>query len=321
MGTVEMDTVKKHFIDELSELRDRIAGLNTSLNADLVARFEMSAAMKMLYLYVLRGESSVLAAAGERLRRVLVMVPNSMRIEIGERIERSVQAAGALSPEDREWVSAEWQNLFGEVTVAGPQLHSAVDVVVQEASRVADKASASTSAGWEVENEAFNDEIDRVRDILRRVPVGLERWVAETPDKNGKRHFWQVGSERHVQSVLWLALAPSIPGLKYEETLPSIGRTHPRVDLALPMVGLAIEAKFIQSDRDFARVTEEIAADASLYTSAAAAVYSRLIVFVWDDTRQSERHQQLSEGLKSFRGVIDAIVISRPGLLGNGVAQ
>jgi hypothetical protein len=124
---------------------------------------------------------------------------------------------------------------------------------------------------------------------------------------------WPIERESQVQSLLWLALAPSVPGLKYEETLPSVGRTHPRVDLALPSLGLAIEVKFIRSDLDFGRVTQEIAADSSLYTSARSATYSRLIVFVWDDTRSSERHQQLEEGLMSFRGVTDAIIVSRPG--------
>jgi hypothetical protein len=78
-------------------------------------------------------------------------------------------------------------------------------------------------------------------------------------------------------------------------------------------VGLAIEAKFLKCEQDFRRVTEEIAADSALYTRAERATYSRLIVFSWDDTRSSERHQVLEEGLKRFRGVIDAITVSRPG--------
>lgn len=303
---------ERAFLERLGELETEIRYLNTSRNADLVARFEMAAAIKLLYVYVSRGDEAVLRTAEDRLRRMCVMVPLGMRPKVSGMVDEIIDAGKQLGPSDLAATRKVWSSHVKLPVETEAEGLSPVDVIVEK-ERVKGPSQALDPAGWVVEEAAFNDEIEQVRAIMRRLPIGLERWVWDTGKAGVPGLRWPIEKESQVQSLLWLALAPSVPGLKYEETLPSIGRTHPRVDLALPSVGLAIEVKFIRSDLDFGRVTQEIAADSSLYTSARSAKYSRLIVFVWDDTRSSERHQQLEEGLMNFRGVTDAIVISRPG--------
>jgi hypothetical protein len=59
---------------------------------------------------------------------------------------------------------------------------------------------------------------------------------------------------------------------------------------------------------------EEIAADANLYL-ANNSPYKNIIVFIWDDTRRSEQHDFIIQGLLQLEGVLDAIVVSRPGIM------
>jgi hypothetical protein len=41
--------------------------------------------------------------------------------------------------------------------------------------------------------------------------------------------------------------------------------------------------------------------------------YSGVIAFVWDASRRVEEHALLREGLRQIRGVLGAVVVSRPG--------
>jgi len=59
---------------------------------------------------------------------------------------------------------------------------------------------------------------------------------------------------------------------------------------------------------------EEIAADANLYLTSSS-IYKSILVFIWDDARRSEQHEFMIQGLKQLKGVIDAIVVSRPGAM------
>ncbi len=228
------------------------------------------------------------------------MVPLNMRRELIQTAGRALEAAASLSDRERLELAHEWSALFGAGSIP---------------------AGLPQATAPEAAPEGFKDEIDLAREILRRLAIGLERWPWGGEEKAGSRPRWPVDDEFHVQSLLWLALAPALPGLAYEECLPAIGRTRPRMDLALPGAELAIEAKFIRAPRDFARVTEAIAADSALYTTALPERYSRMIAVVWDDSRSTERYEGFVEGLKALRGVIDAFVIARPGRMGDPKAR
>jgi hypothetical protein len=152
--------------------------------------------------------------------------------------------------------------------------------------------------------------------VMRRLPHGLEHWTWESagPTRDNEGSFWPIESERHVQSLLWTALAPALSDLTWEPQLPSAGIVQPRPDFGLASLRMAIEIKMIRASRDFRTVTEGIAADASLYLTAQTP-FERMIAFVWDQTRSVERHQTLVRGLKDLRGVVDAVVVPRPALM------
>jgi len=59
---------------------------------------------------------------------------------------------------------------------------------------------------------------------------------------------------------------------------------------------------------------EEIAADTSLYLTESS-TYKNILVFIWDDARRSEQHEFMIQGLKKLRGIREAIVVSRLGIM------
>lgn len=158
----------------------------------------------------------------------------------------------------------------------------------------------------------------QVAEMLRRVPFALRRWTWEdkprTSHKDAKARKWHIDNEYHVQNLLWAILAPVFPDLKDEEYTPGVGPLHPRTDVCIPSLNLIIEAKFMRANISPQDLIEEIAADASLYLTSSSSYHS-IIVFVWDDARRSEQHAFMIQGLKQLKGVIDAIVVSRPGAM------
>ena len=106
-------------------------------------------------------------------------------------------------------------------------------------------------------------------------------------------------------------LAPLFPDLNDEETLPPVGQKNPRVDLSIPSLKTVVEVKFMRPGKSFQNIIEEIAADASLYSTDPR--WTSLIAFVWDDARRMEEHQKLVAGLKQLPMVVGAVVMSRPG--------
>jgi len=151
---------------------------------------------------------------------------------------------------------------------------------------------------------------------LRGVPRAMRHWVFETAPRTPRSKIatWHVENEYHVQALLWTILAPIFPDVEDEENLPSVGHKRPRVDLTVPSIRTLIEVKFMRggSQSDFAKVIEEVAADASLYLSSPIP-YDRIVAFVWDDSAHSEQHHELQAGLERIKGVEAAVVVSRPG--------
>lgn len=285
----------------LADVRTGVLALDPpDLVAHSTARYEHAGALGELRAFVASGERARLRTARERFARMLVMLSHPDRHTLTQAVEEAIDTAEELSREEREVLAGSWADLGSAARAVAPD-------------GVADQAPIPTTTGESLPH----DEIELIRRVMARIPSGLERWTWETPSQTRTRagRCWHVDNEMHVQNLLWLALSPALPDLRYEETLPSVGRLHPRADLALPRLQLAIEVKFVRREPDFARVMQEIAADASLYTGARNAAYSRMMVLVWDDTRSSERHAQLVAGMRSLRGVVEAVVVSRPGLM------
>ena len=161
----------------------------------------------------------------------------------------------------------------------------------------------------------------QVADLLRRIPFALRRWtwedVPRTARKDAKARKWYVDNEYHVQNLLWTILAPIFPELQDEEYVAGVGPLHPRTDICIASLNLIVEAKFMRVNMSPRDLIEEIAADASLYL-AGSSIYNKIIVFIWDDARRSEQHTFMVEGLKKLKGVLDAVVVSRPGIMREG---
>lgn len=157
--------------------------------------------------------------------------------------------------------------------------------------------------------------VQDVGDLLRRVPFGLKKWTWEdaprTRTSPAARH-WYVENEYHVQNLLWLLLAPLFPDLIDEDSTPKVGPVQPRADIGVPSLRLIVEAKFMRADDPPKKMVEQIAQDASLYLVPGSR-YDKLIPFIWDDSRRTEHHEEMIRGLRQIAGVIDAVIVSRPG--------
>lgn len=150
--------------------------------------------------------------------------------------------------------------------------------------------------------------------LLERVPAGLRRWAwDEKPrTKGGQARQWHIDHEYHVQDLLYFLLAPVFPDIKDEEYFPSLGQKQPRTDLFIPSMKLIIEVKFLRQTDKVTKIIDEVGSDTSLYLTKGTN-YSGVIPFVWDESRRVEEHALLRDGLRQIRGVLDAIIIPRPG--------
>lgn len=156
-------------------------------------------------------------------------------------------------------------------------------------------------------------EPDDVVRVLEGVVRSMRLWTWEgrprTPNSPTVR--WDIENEYHVQNLLWAAMAPLFPDLDAEVYTPPIGQKNPRMDLTVPSMGLVVEVKFLRPGASFAKIVEEVAADASLYRTDQR--WRVLVPFVWDDSRRTEEHAKLRGGLRKLDMVHDAVVMGRPG--------
>ena len=154
-----------------------------------------------------------------------------------------------------------------------------------------------------------------IGELLRRIPSGLKKWTWE--DKPRTRtstapRQWHVENEYHVQNMLWLLLAPVFRDLLDEDSTPKVGPVQPRADIGIPSLRLIVEAKFMRADDPPKKMIEQIAQDASLYL-VSGSKYDKLIPFIWDDSRRTEHHDEMVRGLRQIGGVVDAVIVPRPG--------
>jgi hypothetical protein len=151
--------------------------------------------------------------------------------------------------------------------------------------------------------------------LLRRVPSGLKKWTWENKPRTRtapKARKWHVDNEYHVQNLLWLLLAPIFPDLIDEDATPKVGPLQPRADICIPSLRVIVEVKFMRNSDTPKAIIEQIAEDASLYL-VLGSKYDSLIPFIWDDSRRTEHHEEIIRGLRQLCGVIDTIIIPRPG--------
>lgn len=151
--------------------------------------------------------------------------------------------------------------------------------------------------------------------LLRRLPVAMKKWTWEDKPRtktSPAARQWHVDNEYHVQNMLWLLLAPVFPDLSDEEATPKVGPVQPRADLCIPSLRVIVEAKFMRAEDPPKKMVEQIAEDASLYF-VPGSKYDSLIPFIWDDSRRTEHHDEMLKGLRQITGVVDAVIMSRPG--------
>lgn len=156
-------------------------------------------------------------------------------------------------------------------------------------------------------------EPDDVVRVLQGVVRSMRLWTWEDKPRtpNSPTVRWDIENEYHVQNLLWAAMAPLFPDLDAEVYTTPVGQKNPRMDLTLPSMGLVVEVKFLRPGASFAKIVEEVAADASLYKADPR--WQVLIPFLWDDSGRTEEHAKLIDGLRKLDMVHDAVVMPRPG--------
>jgi hypothetical protein len=156
-----------------------------------------------------------------------------------------------------------------------------------------------------------------IGELLRRIPAGLKKWTWEDKPRTKTSpapRQWHVENEYHVQNMLWLLLAPVFRDLLDEDSTPKVGPVQPRADIGIPSLRLIVEAKFMRADDPPKKMVEQIAQDASLYL-VPGSKYDKLIPFIWDDSRRTEYHEEIIRGLRQIAGVVDAVIVPRPGTM------
>lgn len=156
--------------------------------------------------------------------------------------------------------------------------------------------------------------VEDVVKVLNRVPTAIRRWTWESKPRTrtGESRKWHIDNEYHVQNLLYSLLAPIFPDLEDEGSTPSVGQMHPRADLLIPSLSLIIEVKFMRATSKPQHMIEEIAADCSLYL-VDGSIYRGIVAFIWDNSARSQEHEYMRNGLKQLPGLVDAVVVSRPG--------
>lgn len=170
---------------------------------------------------------------------------------------------------------------------------------------------------WRVLRAAVSEETSAVlrtrrtvTHVLTQFESCLRRWRWDRSDlKTPVR--WPIRSEREVQDILWLLLRGMFHDLEDEDTLPKFGHSTYRADLGIPSLGLLIEVKFARSAADFKTIEKEILEDVEPYRRSPER-YREILVFIYDDSCSVQEHDTTWRALRSVRGVVDVVIVSRP---------
>lgn len=149
--------------------------------------------------------------------------------------------------------------------------------------------------------------------VLSRFEAAMRRWRWDSDElQNPVR--WSVSSEREVQDILWIMLRAAFEDVIDEDALPKVGHSTYRADFALPRLGLLVEAKYVRTITDFKNVEQEVMIDSVAYLKETNR-YKEIIVFIYDESSSVEHHDQTRRGLMNVPGIVDVIIVSRPGVL------
>ena len=207
-----------------------------------------------------------------------------------------------LQPYLKEFCIAEFWKIYTKVEdISSVWLMAAIIYVFDNIS----KEQATVPANnWNLEN---------LISFLENISVGLNCWTWEEKPKTKTSTAvkWLIENEYHVQNLLYLLLAPIFPRIKKEVNLPQQGHKNPRADIYIPELHLIIEVKY-RKDRTkkFVDLTEELAADKTLYTASEEYKDSKLIAFLWDNLASTEEHPKFKNGICGFFD--GCVVISSP---------
>ena len=159
--------------------------------------------------------------------------------------------------------------------------------------------------------------------VLHRVPTAFQRWTWEDKPRTAKQgaqpRRWHIENEYHFQSMLYAVLKPLIPALEEEQYLPPTGSYQPRADLCILGLELVVEVKFWYRGKSVRDLTEEIAADLTLYLRKDSP-YRAVIAAIWDDGARTEEQAELMRGLKGLSGLFDVVIVSRPSCMNETVS-
>jgi hypothetical protein len=147
------------------------------------------------------------------------------------------------------------------------------------------------------------------------VPTAFQRWTWEDKPRTAKQgaqpRRWHIENEYHFQSMLYAVLKPLIPALEEEQYLPPTGTYQPRADLCILGLEIVVEVKFWYRGKSVKDLTEEIAADLTLYLRKDSP-YRAVIAAIWDDGARTEEQAELKRGLKGLSGLFDVVIVNRP---------
>lgn len=154
--------------------------------------------------------------------------------------------------------------------------------------------------------------------VLHRVPSIFQRWTWEDKPRTARvgaeARRWHIENEYHFQSLLYAVLKPLLPALDEERYLPPTGTYQPRADLCIPALELVIEVKFWYQGKSVKDLTEEIAADLTLYLRPDSP-YKKVIAAIWDDGSRTENQTELKRGLTGLAGLADVVIVNRPAFM------
>jgi hypothetical protein len=230
-------------------------------------------------------------------------------------------AKAAISVTDTAWLAAALQRQ-GWAEPDEKAVSEIFKAALNEASEVTDGFEAGlrlAAIDWAVQRAMDFDiaalTVADVATILHRVPTVFQRWTWEDKPRTSKAgaepRRWHIENEYHFQSLLYAVLKPLIPALEEEQYLPATGTYQPRADLCILGLQLVVEMKFWYRGKSVKDLTEEIAADLTLYLRKDSP-YRAVIVAIWDDGARTEEQAELQRGLKGLTGLSDAVIVNRP---------
>lgn len=243
---------------------------------------------------------------------------------------RRIAVAKATTNDGNEpvWLAAALQRR-GWSAPAEKSVSDVLTAALKEASNVTDGFEAGlrlAAIDWAVQRAMDFDiaalTVTDVATVLHRVPSVFQRWTWEDKPRTSKLgaepRRWHIDNEYHFQSLLYAVLKPLIPALEEEQYLPPTGTYQPRADLCILGLQLVVEVKFWYCGKSVKDLTEEIAADLTLYLRRDSP-YRAVIAAIWDDGARTEEQAELMRGLKGLTGLSDVVIVNRPSCMNNPV--